>query len=212
MLRTSTLAALTLPLAIPAAASAAGTVAPSASCVRYVPTHPPYQSLGVSAAGWAPGSTLTFSVGGTRLGTGTTDPSGAFSTAATPFTTPEPEGNVESMTLTADDGAGGTASAALKVTRITVVVPDNARPSQRVRYRVFGFPSGRRLYLFVRRAGKVRARRLMGRPGGECGTLVKRLRYVPVPHVENGTYQFWFSNHKRFSKQTAASFYSITVS
>jgi hypothetical protein len=178
--------------------------------VRWLPS---IGTLGVTAAGWAPSAPLTFSVDGARLGTGTTDGGGAFATTpATAFPAPEPQGNVESMTLTATDETGGTATAHVKVVRLALDVPDSARPSQRVRYRAFGFPRGKRLYLFVRRGGKVRARVLMGRPQGDCGTLVRRLRYVPVPTIRAGRYEYWLSNAKRFRKSTAVFFYTIRVS
>jgi hypothetical protein len=210
MFRAPLLAALLIMLAVPASATAAGTVAPSAPCVRYLPS---LKTLGVTAAGWAPGTTLTFRVNGTRLGTGATDAAGSFATTpSTSFPAPRPEGNIESMSLTATDAAGATARARVKVVRPGLDVPNSARPSQRVRYRSFGFARDKRLYLYVRRGGKVRTRVLMGRSRGDCGTLVKRLRYVPVRNVVAGRYDYWLSTAKRFSPTTALFVFSIRVS
>jgi hypothetical protein len=196
-------------LAVPASAAAAGTVAPSAPCVRYLSTN----TLGVTAAGWAPGAAFTFRVDGARLGTGTADANGSFATTpATRFAAPRPEGNIQSMSLTATDAAGATARARVKVVRPGLDIPASARPSQRVRFRSFGFAPGRRLYLYVRRDGKVRTRVLMGRSRGDCGTLVKRLRYVPVRNLVAGRYDYWLSTSKRFSAQSSMLAASIRVS
>jgi hypothetical protein len=199
-------------LAAPAAASAAGTVQPAAPCVRYVPTDPPAPTLGLTAEGWAPGSTLTFKVGAREVGIGQTDTAGGFTTGQSPFTPPEPKGNLQSTTLTADDGAGGFASSPLKIVRLTVDVPDRAKPSQRVRYRAFGFRPGARLYLFVRRGGKTRGRFVLGRPKGACGTLAKRLRYMPLRTWKPGLYEYWYSQSARYSKTTRIYGYRIRIS
>jgi hypothetical protein len=210
MSRATLIAALIVGLALPAAASAAGTVVPSAPCVRYLPS---LKTLGVSAAGWAPGTALTFRVDGMRLGTGMTDAAGSFATTpATRFPAPRPEGNIQSMSLTATDAAGATARARVKVVRPGLDAPGSARPSQRVRFRSFGFARDERLYLYVRRGGKVRARVLMGRSRGDCGTLVKRLRYVPVRNVVAGRYDYWLSTARRFSPKMALFAFSIRVS
>jgi hypothetical protein len=205
-------AALFITLTAPAAASAAPVVAPTVPCVRYVGTVPPAATLGVASSGWTAGASLTFKVGEQTVGNGAADTTGAFSTGATPFTPPMPEGNLLSTTLTAVDNAtGASATAPLQVVRLTVAVPDRAKPSQKVRYRAFGFQPGKRLYLHVRRGSKTKGRFMLGKPSGECGRLTKRLRYMPLKRWSTGTYQFWYSQDKRYSKQTRIYGYSINI-
>jgi hypothetical protein len=204
-------AALLLALAAPATAAAAPAVTPLAPCVRYVGTTPPAPTLGLTASGFTANAPLTFKVDGNPLGTGTADPLGAFSTGTSPFTPPEPKFNLGSFTLTAEDGTGAVASSPLRVVRLTVDVPNRAKPSKRVRYRAFGFAPGKRLYLFVRRGGKTRGRFDLGKPHGDCGQVTKRLRYMPLKHWSTGRYEYWYSQSKRYSKQTRIYGYQIRI-
>jgi hypothetical protein len=204
-------AALLLALAAPATAAAAPAVAPLAPCVRYVGTTPPAPTLGVTASGFTANAPLTFKLNGDEVGTGTADPLGAFSTGTNPFTPPEPKFNVSSYTLTAEDGTGAVASAPLQIVRLTVDVPDRAKPSQKVRYRAFGFAPGKRLYLFVRRGGKTRGRFDLGKPHGACGQVTKRLRYMPLKKWSTGRYEYWYSQSKRYSKKTRIYGYQIRI-
>jgi hypothetical protein len=204
-------AVLIASLAAPAAASAAPTVSPSAPCVRYVGTNPPAKSLGVNTAGWPAGAFLNFKIGGQFVGSGTTDANGAFSAPVGSFSPPEPKGNLQTQTLTADNGAGVVASAPVTVVRLIVKVPDRAKPTTKVKYRAFGFQPGARLYLHILRKGKVRGRFNLGKPKGNCGTLTKKLRYMPLKHWSTGTYAFWYSHSKKYSVQTRIYGYKIKI-
>lgn len=195
-----------LGLAIPAAAQAAS-VAPSSSCVRYVGAQ--QSTLGVTTSGWPAATPLTFAIDSAVVGKGTTDASGAFRSA---FVPPKPKRNVQSVTLVADNGAGARATARMKIVRLRVKVPSRAKPSQRVRYRAYGFAPGRRLYLFVRRDGKTQHRFSVGKPHGQCGTLTKRMRYMPLHHWHSGTYEFWYGHSRHYSKRTRIYGYSIRIS
>jgi hypothetical protein len=42
----------------------------------------------------------------------------------------------------------------------------------------------------------------MGTPKGPCGSLVKRLPYLPLKPYTTGQYDYFFSHLKTFSKQT----------
>lgn len=202
-------AALALALAAPAAASAA-TVAPTSACVRYADAQS-VPTLGLHTEGWAPQTALTFKVAGKPVGSGTTDAGGAFATGPSLFTPPAPRGNIQTMTLTAEDGAGRVAAAPVRIVRLGIAVPGQARPSQRVRYRVFGFHPGKKLYLFVRRGGRVKGRFTLGRPRGACGTLVKRMRYMPLKSWRSGRYEYWAATARRFSVQTAVPVFTISI-
>jgi hypothetical protein len=207
-------AVLIASLAAPAAAAAAPTITPSAPCVRYVGTNPPAQSLGLSTIGWPAASPLTFKIGGQVVGTGTTDANGAFAVqpgTPTAFAPPSPKGNLHSDTLTATNAAGFTVSAPITVVRLIVVVPDHAKPTKVVKYRAFGFQPGAKLYLHVLRKGKVKGHFKLGKPKGNCGTLTKKLRYMPLKHWSTGTYAFWYSHSKKYSKATRIYGYRIHI-
>jgi hypothetical protein len=202
-------AALLLALLAPTASAA--TLTPLSPCTRYVESRPPLPTLGLRTDGWAPGAALTFKVGGKVVGMGTTDASGAFATTGAQFAPPAPDGNFQTTTLTAEDGAGGVVSSPLNVVRLAIDVPAKARPTTRVRYRVFGFRPNAKLYLFIRRAGKVKGRFALGRPQGECGRLIKRMRYMPLRSWTTGRYEYWASNDARFSTQTAVPVFTIDI-
>jgi hypothetical protein len=113
--------------------------------------------------------------------------------------------------LTAADAAGNQANARVKVVHRTVAVPNRARPGKRVRYRAYGFPNGKRLYLHIRRGKRTLGRFLLGRPHGDCGVVSKRLRYMPLRHWSTGNYDFWFSNRKHFKRGRALYGYRIRI-
>jgi hypothetical protein len=204
-------AALLLALSAAPTAASAATVAPASACTRYVDTRPPVPTLGVRTSGWAPGAPLTFKVGGKVVGTATADATGAFATATPQFVPPAPAGNFQTTTLTAEDGSGAVASVGMNLVRLTIDVPRKAAPSKRVKYKIFGFRPGAKLYLFIRRGGKVRGRFLLGRPRGECGRLTKRLRYMPLKRWTTGRYEYWASNDATFSTQTAVRAFAIDI-
>jgi hypothetical protein len=204
-------AALLLSVAAPSAALAAPTVSSSAPCVRYIGTIPAQPTLGVAATGWGAVTPLTFSLGKTTLGTGTTDETGSFATS-TPFTPPEPKGNLQTMTLTAADGNGGTATSKVQVVRLIVTVPGGRHaPSAKVKYRAFGFMPHKKLYLFVRRGNKTKGRFVLGKPKGACGLLTTKMRFMPLKKYSAGVYEFWFSHSKTYSKATRIYSYKIQI-
>jgi hypothetical protein len=205
-------AALLVSIAVPAAAQAAPTIAAASPCVRYVGTKPPAPSLGVLTSGWGPNSPLSFSFAGVNVGSGTTDPTGAFNTGAAPFTPPKPKHNLQTVTLSAQDAAGNTATAQVKLVKLVVTVPKGRfKPSRRVKYRAFGFAPGKKLFLFVRRGGKTLKRVPLGRTKGACGLLTKKLPLMPLAHPKAGVYDFWYSHSKRYSKQTRIYRYKIQI-
>jgi hypothetical protein len=169
--------------------------------------------LGVTSSGWAPGSSLNFALNGRSVGTGTADAAGLFSNASDPFTPPLLTGKrpIRNFTLTAADTAGNQANARVKVVHRTVAVPNRARPAKRVRYRAYGFPHGKRLYLHIRRGKRTLGRFALGRPHGVCGVVSKRLRYMPLRHWSTGTYDFWFGNRKHFKRNRALYGYRIRI-
>jgi hypothetical protein len=199
--------ALASSLLAPAAASAA-TVATTQPCVL-----DGVADLGVTSSGWAPGASLNFALDGRSVGTGVADAAGFFSNAASPFEAPLLTGHrrLRRFTLTAADATGQQAGATVKVVHRTVDVPGRARPGKRVRYRAYGFPRGKRIYLHVRRGSHTLGHYAIGRAHGACGVAGRRLRYMPLRHWNTGTYDFWFGNRKHFRRSRALFGYRIRI-
>ena len=163
------------------------------------------------ADGFAPGAFLTFKADGDFLGSGQADPAGHFESA---FEAPRlPSGkSLKTMQLTADDGAGLVAGPVpVKVTDVVVRAPANSKPTKRVRFRVFGFVPGRRVYLHVRRNGRTKGRFSLGKAAGPCGTTTKKMRFMPLRPFSYGTYRYYFSHSKRFKKSAVIYEARVTI-
>jgi hypothetical protein len=205
-------AALFTVLAAPAPASAA-TVTTTVPCVRFVDVDPSagvdaLPTLGVATSGWNASTPLSFTVDGAVVGTGQADNLGAYNNQTGLFKPPEPKGNLQTSTLAVN---GGMASTQFRIVRLTVQVPARAKPSKRVKYRVFGFQPGKRVYLFVRRGGKTKGRFTLGKPQTECGTLTKKLRYMPLRRWRTGKYEYWYTQDKKYSKTTRIYGYQLNI-
>jgi hypothetical protein len=202
--------AVVLAAGLAAASTAqAATVSAPTECVRVVPG---LSNFPVTADGFAPGASLTFAADGTAIGSGQADAGGHFDNAASPFPPPPlPVGrDLKTFQLTADDGAGTVAGPVpVKVVNVAVRAPANAAPSARVRFRVFGFLSNRRVWLHIRRNGKTKGRYSLGRTAAPCGTLSKRMRFMPLRHYTTGTYGYYFSHSKTFRRSQV--FYEARV-
>ena len=161
---------------------------------------------------FAPGASLTFTADGSAIGSGQADAAGHYDNSAAPFAPPPlPIGrDLKTVQLTADDGAGTVAGPVpVQVVNVAVRAPANAAPSKRVRFRVFGFLSNQRVYLHIRRNGKTKGRFSLGRTHAPCGTLTKRMRFMPLRHYTTGTYRYYFSHSKTFRKSQV--FYEARV-
>ena len=190
-------AAVASVLALTPAADAA-TVASQVPCVRVVPG---LTSFPVLATGFPAGSSLTFKADGTSVGVGQADAAGVFNNAADPFFPPDlgSAENLKTVQLIADDGQGTIAGpVAVSVARVTVVVPARARPRERVRFRVFGFQENAPVHLHVRRKGETRGRFSLGTTSAPCGTVTKRMPFMPLRHYRTGTYRYYFSHSRAF--------------
>ncbi len=181
----------------------AATVAPQVPCVRVIPG---LKTFPVVADGFPAGAFLTFKADGTSVGAGQADPAGHFDNLADPFGPPFlPSGrNHTTVQLTADDGAGTVAGPVpVEVANVRVVAPSSSKPAKKVRFRVFGFLSGKRVYLHVRRNNRTKGRFSLGKTKGACGLVTKKMRFMPVVNYRTGTYRYYFSHSKRFSKTKA---------
>jgi hypothetical protein len=197
-------------LAVPAAAPAAA-IGPDRPCARYIPTlgEPTWQAIGT---GFTPSSVVTVRADDQVIGSGAADATGALTLPALAPTLKSANTNEQTFTLTAGDSAGLAATPSqLRVVRFGVDLPRQARPRSRVRYRAFGFAAGKGVYLHVRRGGQTRGRFSLGEAKGDCGKTSKRMRYVPLRRYRTGTYEYWFTQNRRFSRNDIGYRLSITV-
>lgn len=197
-------AALALALGAVAVPSAgAATVGTTASCVRIFPNIP---SLPIAADGFAPGSFLTFKADGATVGTGTADGAGHFDNFADPNTWFQPQSlqgkNVGTIQLTAEDATGVvTPPVTVKAVNINFTGPPGVvKPRKRVKFRLFGFQTGKRIYLHIRRGGKTKGRFNMGKARGACGLATKKMRFMPLRSYKPGTYEYWMGHSKTFDR------------
>ena len=180
----------------------AATVGSQVSCVRIIPG---LKTFPVFADGFPAGAFLSFKMDGSSVGSGQADPNGHFDNAADPFNPPFlPSGvNHRTMQLSADDGTNFAGPVPLEVSNVIVTAPSSSKPARKVRFRVFGFESGKRVYLHVRRNGATKGRFSLGKTKGACGLTTKRMRFMPVRNYRTGTYRYYFSHSKKFSKKRA---------
>jgi hypothetical protein len=192
-------------LAVPSTASAAAVV-PGQQCAS---SGTP--SFNLITSGWAPNASLTIHLGSFGKPV-TADANGVFSTAGAPLTAPVlPKPGVRSFSLSVSDGVTTAGPVKTKVVRRGVLVPDRAKPTDVVRYRAYGFPLHKRLYLHVRRAGQTKGTFRIGRANGACGLVTRRLRYMPLRRWSTGTYDYWFSNTRHFRRSRTLYGYRISI-
>jgi hypothetical protein len=178
----------------------AATVATTAQCVRVLPG---IQNFPVVADGFAPGAFLTFHADDQTIGSASADGAGHFEGMFTPPFLPQGR-DLKSYQLTGDDGNGTvTPPVAVPVSNVVVRAPATSKPTKRVRFRVFGFLADRRVYLHIRRNGKTKGRFSLGRTSAPCGTVSKKMRFMPLKHFSFGTYRYYFSHSRHFSKKKA---------
>jgi hypothetical protein len=164
---------------------------------------PGLQNFPVVADGFAPSAFLSFRADDQSIGGGAADGAGRFQGAFSPPFLPSGR-DLKTFQLTADDGNGTVAGpVAVPVSNVVVRAPANSKPTKRVRFRVFGFLAGKRVYLHVRRNGKTKGRFSLGRTSAPCGTVAKKMRFMPLKHFSFGTYRYYFSHSRRFSKKQA---------
>jgi hypothetical protein len=165
-------------------------------CVRQIPGA---KTFPVQGSGFTPMSFLRVTADGQVIGSTQVDAAGNVNDALFPPLLSSSSRNQQTFQIAADDGAGQTfGPVAVPVTRVSVEMPARAKPASRVRYRLYGFNPGQRVYLHVRRGGKTRGTFSMGTAAGPCGTLTKRLRYMPVRRYSSGTYDYYFGHTSKF--------------
>jgi hypothetical protein len=178
-------------LAVPASAQAATLVIPPCSV-----SLPGERTIPITGSGFAPNSFVSLTADGQSFTSVQADAAGNIAVAATTPVLRSINTTQQTFRVAADDRAGNTAAAPMRLTRVGADLPDRARPSSRVRMRVFGFAPGRVVYLHIRRAGRTRGTFRIGTVAGAlrddlapaavhaAQALPDRLVHVRVPAVQ----------------------------
>ena len=181
---------------VPTSAQAAELVAPE--CGRVIPGQ---RSIPIQGTGFTPNSFVTLrTADGQTIGSAPTAADGSFAGA---FSGPPFASGVErqALTLLGTDAQGLAAPPIpFAVVKITATLPARARPTSRVRHRVYGFDSGRTVYLHVRRGGRTRGTFKVSRARGACGIASRRMRYMPLRRYSSGTYDYFFQQSRRYDR------------
>lgn len=176
-------------------------------CVVQIPGT---KTFPIQGSGFTPGSFVQVAADGQTLGSVPVDAAGNVNDALFAPQLSSSSRNQQTFQVTANDGQGQVfGPVAVPVTRIIVDIPNRAKPRSRVRYRLYGFNPGQRVYLHLRRGGKTRGTFRMGTAAGPCGTLTKRLRYMPLSRYSPGTYDYYFQHSAKFNR--AAQFYTLKI-
>ena len=190
-------------LAIPAVAQAATIAVPP--CAR---VDPPQKTIPIQGAGFRPGGfirVLDAANANNSLGSTTADAAGGFNDLFFSPTFPDADTNLMTLNVKAVDDQGvESLPVPLQVVKITATLPDRARPTSRVRYRVFGFGTGRRVYLHIRRGGRTRGSFRISDAKGPCGIATRRMRYMPLRRWSTGTYDYYFQHTRRYDRSELA--------
>ena len=186
-------------LAVPSAAHAAAIAVPQ--CARVLPGQ---QTIPISGTGFTPSSSVQVTDAanqGNSLGSTSTDVAGNFNDLFFGPTFPDADTNQLTLNVAGTDAQGvASPPVPLRVVRITATLPDRARPTSRVRYRVYGFETGKRVYLHVRRDGKTRGSFRISTAKGACGIASRRMRYMPLRRWSTGTYDYMFQHSRRYDR------------
>ncbi len=194
--RAFALALVTGGLAVPASAQAATLVIPPCSV-----SLPGERTIPITGSGFAPNSFVRLTADGQSFSSVQADAAGNIALAALSPPLRSINTTQQTFQVAADDGAGNTAAGPMRLTRVGADLPDRARPSSRVRMRVFGFAPGRVVYLHIRRGGRTRGTFRIGTPKAPCGTTSRRLRYMPLKRYSTGAYTYEFQQSKRFDRR-----------
>jgi hypothetical protein len=209
--------------AVTASAASAAVIAPGAPCFRYMPGLAGGQWVPISGTGFTPNTDPRFNA--VELNYTTGDLGGYTPLAAdgsftvnvfmpTEFIRTE-SGRMKTYTLTATDRETPGLVASTNVTFVRAggaVKPARVRRNLRkkVRWSVYGAPSGAPVYAHWTFKGKKRATRKLGTAGGACGIVHRRLPFLPAAQ-RTGTWKVYMTTSKRFSRKTALFRFDLSV-
>jgi hypothetical protein len=205
MTRSLAVAAATVALAAPSAASAASlTVSPQKRC------YSSGEYVNLLGSGFSPLGSVTISRGETVFDPLATDENGAFNGL---LKVAQNRGK-RTKTYTATDDAMSTltASAQITVSSVRVILsPANGPPGRVMAIDAHGFSTGPTLWAHVRRGKSKRTLRI-GALNGACGELKTHRRLLPRD-AALGIYTIQFDTFKRYNpKQPVRYRYTIAVS
>ena len=199
---------------IPSTASAA-TLTVGTPCARYVPGLAAEQWIPVSGSGFTPNTDPRFTavdLNYTNGDLGAFTPLAADGSFLTNVFMPtdfisSSSGRKKTYTLTATDRNNPALTASTEVTLVRAGVttePQRVRRNvhRKVRWSVFGAPTGARIYAHWTFKGRKRATRRMGRARGACGIARKRMPFVAA-RPRTGIWRVHFTRGKRFSRKRA---------
>lgn len=199
-----------------AASSAdAATIAPGTACARYVPSLAGVQWVPISGTGFTPNADPSLNsvelnyTNGDLGGFAPAAADGSFSLGVfmpTEFIRSS-TGRTKTYTLTATDRLtpGLVASTNLTFVRVGAAVkPARVRRNlgRRVRWSVWGPPTGARIYMHWTFKGRRYAVRRLGTARGACGIAHERLPFLPVA-PRTGTWKVFFTAGRRLNRRRA---------
>jgi hypothetical protein len=197
--------ALLSALALPATAHAAPVMAPLKPCYVTAATSAGEQGEGVeiSATGFSPNATVELRVDGAVYPGGeelqaNADGGLSFPAIPAPFVA---KGTREfTVTLTERDNPANTVTATAKSTALGVKLkPNEARPSERIRFSGLGFTEPRSIWAHYLYKGKLRKTvRMAPRPRGVCGGFQTRRRQIPIRKPGLGDWTIQFDQSRRY--------------
>jgi hypothetical protein len=197
--------ALTIALAAPAAAHAAPIMAPLKPCYVTADTAAGPQSEGMQivAAGFSPNASVDLTIDGEAYPGGAglqADADGVLPVPPIPAPFVEKGTREYTVTLTEQGNPANTVSTTTKSTALGVKLkPNEARPSDLIRFRGSGFTEDKSIWAHYVYKGKVRKTvRMARKPRGGCGGFSARRRQIPVDKPGLGNWTIQFDQSRRF--------------
>jgi hypothetical protein len=199
-------------LLLAAPAQAAPTLAPLKPCYVAAKSNGIWstETISVTGGGFTPGGEVTLQIDGNSAGRVQAAADGAIVTA---LSAPTQNSGQREFTVTAVDGAVGSATVSALVTRLDVeVTPRRASPSQTVTFtgRGFTMPSGPMYAHYVLR-GKVRKTLKLGKPSGPCGTFTAKRRQFPMKRPSIGKWLVRIDQDKSFREVAVKPYVDLEV-
>ncbi len=200
--------ALAVALAAPAAAQAAPTIQPLKPCyVTAGKSEAKRERVPIEAAGFTPNSQATVAIDGVPVPEGTQLQVGAMGELSFELSAPYVKRGSREFTITLTEN-GNPANAVSTATRTTALnvrlKPNEARPSDRIRFKGSGFTEDKAIWAHYLSKGTVGTTvRMARRPRGGCGGFKARRRQIPVDKPGLGNWTIQFDQSKEFVDPTA---------
>lgn len=218
-IRMTATAAATAALLAPALAHAAPTIALDKAC--YLGSGGGTEPVRMTGSGFTPNAVVTIKRNDDTVAFPTADGAGNL---LAEFNAPalfdaDPDETTFTVTATEDAAPAQTASAVTKLSKFFVrIKPTRARPTSKVTIRARGFTSAKNLYahyLYKKRfnsAPKKKKTVKLGRVKGDCGTLTRKVRQIPLKSIPTGIYPVQFDPFPVYkAHQIPFSRFEITV-